>query len=148
MESFRTLRGFIDGHENDESSYFAYSACLRIFAEALDLDAITHEMGIVPTATHRKGDRKGPRSPEYRHDMWTLDSRLPEESPLAAHIDSLWSAIQKPEDYLRGLKTLATVDVFLGYRSNIDNAGLEIPYRSLEMFRCLEIPLGISIIVA
>ncbi|MEO8904126.1 MAG: hypothetical protein ABI488_17425 [Polyangiaceae bacterium] len=46
------------------------------------------------------------------------------------------------------MKTVATVDVFLGYRSNVDTAGVEIPYSSLDMFVRLEIPLGLSIIVA
>jgi hypothetical protein len=46
------------------------------------------------------------------------------------------------------LKELATVDVFLGYRSNVDHAGVEIAHSSLEMFLRLEIPLGLSIIIA
>ncbi len=40
------------------------------------------------------------------------------------------------------------VDVFLGYRSNVDYAGVEVPYTCLEMFTELEIPFGLSIVVA
>ena len=50
-------------------------------------------------------------------------------------------------DYLRALKKTVLVDVFLGYRSNCDHAGIEIPHTSLEMFTELEISFGISIVV-
>jgi hypothetical protein len=148
MESFRTLKGFVEGSETDEPNYFGYSATLRIFGDSLDFDDITLTLGVPPTRSHRKGDRRGPRSPPYKHDMWMLSPGLPEQRPLAEHIDTLWAAIRHSEEYLRRLKTIATVDVFLGYRSNVDTAGVEIPYPSLEMFTRLEIPLGLSIIIA
>jgi hypothetical protein len=148
MESFRTLRGFVEGSETDEPTYFGYSATLRIFGESLDFDQITRTLGIPPTSSHRKGDRRGPRSTPYKHDMWMLSPDLTEEQPLAEHIDALWAAIRHSEEYLRRLKTIATVDVFLGYRSNVDTAGVEVPHTSLEMFVRLEIPLGLSIIIA
>jgi hypothetical protein len=37
--------------------------------------------------------------------------------------------------------------VFLGYRSNCETAGFEVPHTSLEMFTELQIPFGISIVV-
>lgn len=46
------------------------------------------------------------------------------------------------------LKKRAHVDVFLGYRSNIDHAGVEVPHTCLELFTRLEIPFGLSIIIA
>jgi Domain of unknown function (DUF4279) len=148
MESFRTLTGFVEGAEPDKPKYFAYSATLRIFADELDFDGIVRTLGIEPTSSHRKGDRRGPRSPSYKHDMWMLSPDLPEDSALAEHIDALWALIRDHADYLRELKSVATVDVFLGYRSNVDTAGVEIPHTCLEMFIQLEIPLGLSIIVA
>ncbi len=51
------------------------------------------------------------------------------------------------KEYLRSLKNVASVDVFLGYGSNVDTAGVEIPYTSLEMFIELEIPFGLSIVI-
>ena len=148
MKSFRTLRGFIEGREADEPDYFGYSATLRIFGDQLDLDGICCAMGLQPTASHRKGDRRGPRSPPYKHDMWTLSSNVSEECFLAEHIDSLWASVRDRQDYLLQLKKIATVDVFLGYRSNVDIAGFEIPHASLEMFVRLEIPFGVSVIIA
>lgn len=63
------------------------------------------------------------------------------------HIDALWSVLRDKEQYLLQLKRELTVDVFLGYRSNSDTAVIEIPYRSLEMFLKLQVPLGLSIII-
>ena len=148
MGAFRTLRGLVDGTEPDEPNRFAYSATLRIFGEALDFDAIGRALGTDPTSSHRKGDRRGPRSAPYKHDMWMFSPALPEECPLSEHIDALWAAIRHRADYLRELKRVAKVDVFLGYRSNVDTAGVEIPHTSLEMFVQLELPLGLSIIIA
>ena len=72
---------------------------------------------------------------------------IAEDRPLEEHINALWEQIRPARDYLVSLKQFATVDVFLGYRSNIDHAGVQVPHTCLEMFMSLEIPLGISIII-
>ena len=148
MESFRTLRGFTAGTETEEPNRFAYSATLRIFADTLDFEQIARTIGIEPTRVHRKGERQGPRSPPYKHDMWMLSAELPEERPLAEHIEALWALIHDHAACLRELKRVATVNVFLGYRSNVDTAGVEVPHTSLEMFVRLEIPFSLSVIIA
>ena len=51
------------------------------------------------------------------------------------------------EQALKIFKKNLTVDVFLGYQSNCDHAGVEVPYQSLEIFRELRVPFGLSIIV-
>ncbi|MGE0761205.1 MAG: DUF4279 domain-containing protein [Pirellulaceae bacterium] len=73
---------------------------------------------------------------------------MPESEDLEVHINALWSAIRPHRDFIKSLKSQATVDVFLGYRSNCDHAGLSIPHTCLEMFTQLEIPFGVSIIIA
>ena len=146
-KSFHTLRGALTGHEPDEPPYFAYSASLRIFGENLALDDITHQLSLTPTTSHRKGDRRGPRSTPYKHDMLSYTPPVSEEQPLEAHIDALWADIQHATTYLRALKHTATVDIFLGYRSNIDHAGVSVPATSLVMFIELDIPFGLSIII-
>jgi hypothetical protein len=148
-KSFNTLRGFINGEEPDEPIYFAYSATLRIFGDELPLDEITCALGVQPTRTQRKGGRPKPTSKMvYRQDAWRLSSSLPETEPLHRHIDEVWTAVKAHAEYLKELKRRYTVDVFCGYRSNCDHAGIEVPASSLEMFTVLEIPLGISIIIA
>jgi hypothetical protein len=145
---FRTLRGFLAGNEPEEESYFAYSATLRICGQIGNLDEITRNMGLSPTKVHRVGERRGERSPPFEHDLWSYAPSVPKGEPLAKHIDALWAAIRDKKSYLLSLKETLAVNVFLGYRSNCDTAGVEVPHASLEMFTELEIPFGISIIVA
>jgi len=147
-KAYRTLRGFLTGQETDEEPVFHYSARLRIFGEKLDFDEITSHLGVSPTLTHRKGERKGKRSRCYPHDMWGYTPSVDRERPLHEHIDILWENIKHAKDYLLSLKKIAKVDVFLTYSSNVDTAGVEVPYTSLEMFIELEVPFGLSIVVA
>jgi hypothetical protein len=132
---------------NDEKYFFAYSASLRVFGEIQDLDAVSAALGLQPTHVHQKGDRRRVGSP-YDMDMWSYDAPVKESEPLHKHIDALWVKLKPHKHYLLELKKCATVDVFLGYRSNCETAGVEVPYTSLEMFIELEIPFGLSIIVA
>jgi len=147
QERFRTLRGFLDGDEPDEDTYFAYSASLRIFGDIPDIQEITVRLGIEPCHAHIRGERKGTNSPPYQQDMWSYSPALPEDKPLEEHINQLWAEIAPHEDYLQELKKTLTVDVFLGYRSNCDTAGISLPPESLRVFTELGVPFELSIIV-
>ncbi len=147
-ESFRTLRGFVAGHEPDEPSYFAFSATLRIHGVGVPFEQIEQVLGVAPTNTHRKGDRRGPRSREYVEDAWHYQPPLPETEPLSSHIEALWKVVRTAVAYLKELKKQYQVDVFCGYRSNVDTAGFEVPHTCLEMFMALEVPFGVSVIIA
>jgi len=146
-KGYRTLRGALSGEEPDEPIYFAYSATLRIFGTIPDLDELTRQLGVNPTHSHRRGEKRGPKSVGYKHDQWSYEAPVNESEPLHVHIDSLWSVFQERKEFLLQLKQSLSVDVFLGYRTNCDHAGVEVPHRSLEMFRELEIPFGVSIIL-
>jgi hypothetical protein len=145
---FRTLRGFLAGDEPDEDTYFAYLATLRIFGVLPDLQLITQTLGLTPTQALHKGQCLTSRSVPLKHDCWHYTPDIPESEPLEVHIDALWAAIKDRRDFIMGLERTATVDVFLGYRSNCDHAGLQVPHTCLEMFTELEIPFGVSIIIA
>jgi hypothetical protein len=147
-DGFRTLRGALRGEEPDEPICFAYCASLRIFGQDLPFEEISSRLGVEPTHRRRKGERRGHRSPEYREDACRFDSGLPETEPLERHIESLWQIVKPQVDYLKSLKTRYTVDVFCGYRSNCDHAGIEVPHTCLQLFTALEIPFGVSIIIA
>jgi Domain of unknown function (DUF4279) len=144
---FRTLRGYIAGKEREEDNYFAYSATLRISGDTLNMDEISTRLNLKPTHSHRKGEKRDPRAAGYHTDMWSYTVPLHKSVPLYKHIDALWLALKPHKGYLLGLKESVSVDVFLGYRSNCDTAGIEIPHTSVEMFSELKIPFGVSIIV-
>ena len=134
-------------HVSDDALYFAYSASLRIFGNEIDFAEITKNLGVAPTGFHRRGERRGPKFPPYERDAWIYDAPVAESEPLGAHIDALWNTLREKKSYLLQLGPSFTVDVFLGYRSNCDHAGVEVPYQSLEIFRELQVPFGLSIIV-
>src|SRR5262245_32648995 len=56
--------------EEEETSFYWHSASLRIAGQNLDFDEIAQSLGVEPTHVHRKGERRGPKSPEYKQDMW------------------------------------------------------------------------------
>jgi hypothetical protein len=128
---------------DDERFFFAYSATLRVSGDLPDLNAISSALGLQPTHTHKSGDPNYP----YSHDMWSYTPAVDRSEPLHKHIDALWAALKPRKQYLLELKKYATVEVFLGYRSDCETAGIEVPHTSLEMFTELEIPFGLSIIV-
>jgi len=146
-EAFRTLRGFVNGEEPDEANYFCFCAVLRIHGEGVPFEEISQRLGVRPTNQHRKGERRGPRSPAYRDDAWQFQPALPETEPLERHIEALWQVVRPQLEFLRALKQRFQVDVFCGYRSNCDHAGFEVSHRCLELFTALEVPLGVSVIV-
>ncbi len=146
-KGFRTLRGFLAGSEPDEATYFAYSATLRIFGHIPNLEEISGHLGLQPSYTHRKGDKPDPRHSGFQHDMWSYDPPVDKSEKLEKHIYALWAKLKPHKRYLLGLKKSLAVDVFLGYRTNCDHAGIEVPHTSLEMFEELEIPFGVSIII-
>ena len=135
------------GAESSDEKYFAYSATLRVYGAISDFDTISAALGFQPTHVHRKGDRELSGRP-YPTDMWSYDAPVEESEPLHKHIDALWAKLKPHKQYLLELKKRATVDVFLGYRSNCVTAGVEVPHTSLELFTELEVPFGLSIIIA
>jgi hypothetical protein len=145
---FRTLRGFLNGEEPDEASYFRFSATLRIHGEGVPFEEIAGRLGVEPTHLHRKGESRGPRSPVWRDDAWQFQASMPETEPLERHIEELWQVVQPHVEYLKGLKRRLKIDVFCGYRSNCDHAGFEVSHNCLELFTALEVPFGVSVIVA
>jgi len=133
---------------NSEEVYFKYSVRLRIFSESgLNFKDIENNLSIIPNYTHRKGDRRTPKSPEYKHDMWSYKLCLDKTEPLENYLYKLWSEIKPHKEYILNLKNNATVDIFCGYRSNSDTAGIQVAHQSLEIFRELEIDFGLSIII-
>jgi len=131
--------------EEGEPSYFAYSATLRIHGMDLPLDEIEQRLGVKASHQHRRGEQGRPNARPYRSDAWHLTAATPEESELTEHLRELWRQVEPHVEYLRSLD--ASIDVFCGYRSNNGAAGFEVQPDALEIFRALDIPFGLSVIV-
>lgn len=129
-----------------EDPEFYFSATLRIAGEIESLDEITSRLSLRPTHSHRRGDRRGLRSPPYKDDLWSYSPPVDEHEPLERHISALWDAIRPNATYLKELKRTLKVDVFCGFRTNCRIAGFEVEHQHLRMFAELEIPFAVSII--
>jgi len=145
---FNPLRDTSPVHDVDDvTPTFRYSAMLRILGESLDFEEIERRLCLAPAETRRKGDRSRPSAKTVcLHDMWMYTVPVSEGRRLTEHIDALWRAIQGSKEYLIALKEHATVDVFLGYRSDWIDGTVTVPSESLEMFNELGIPFMLSIV--
>src|SRR5438094_7740375 len=91
--------GYWEGDEQEvlygpEQPYFGFIATLRIWGDIPDLDDISRRLGLTPTHAHRKGERRGPRSPGYEHDHWSYTAPVDEKRPLEEHILALWESVR------------------------------------------------------
>lgn len=133
--------------DTDYELYFAHQATLQIFGRDLDFSEISRELGLKPTRTVRRGDRSGLGRP-YPRDGWFYQAPVAEEEGLGHHIDSLRHAVVGRVSYLKALKSHCEVRIFLGYRTNCETGGLEVPAESLRLFEELDVPFELSVIVA
>ena len=131
-----------------DAPYFSYSATLRIYGHISDLDAVSRELQITPTHTHRRGDARRIGARPYSQDMWSYE--VPEDAtkPLSAHLRLLRARLIGKLACLKSYRENgATVDIFCGYRTNCDHAGFEVEPDALQIFVELEIPLNVSVII-
>ncbi len=63
------------------------------------------------------------------------------------HIDELWRLLEPHSDYLKRLKSKASVAIHLGYLTSVESAGVSIPHSSLSIFLALELDLELHITV-
>jgi hypothetical protein len=145
---YQTQRGFVTADDPEVPVYFAFSATFRIFGTIPNLNEVSQNLSLVPTHVHRRGWLRHPSSRPSQQDMWMYEAPVKESEPLHEHIDALWEAVRDRKQYLLDLKRTVTVDVFCGYRSNSNTAGVEVPYQSLQIFQELQVPFGLSIIIA
>jgi len=128
--------------EADEPVYFyEFTATLRISGDNLDFDEISQTLGLTPTHTYQKGERRN-------NDMWSYTAPVAREPPLEEHIMALWDSVRPHIPYLRDLKRKFHLDIFCSYRSNSATAGFQVSPRCLRLFSELEVPFGVSVIIS
>lgn len=130
---------------DDEPSYFAYSATLRIHGTGLPFEEIAKVLGVLPSHTRRAGERRRPASRPYQDDAWHFTAPVPEEMELTEHLRRLWQVVEPHVHYLTHLD--AQIDVFCGYRSNDGIAGFAVEPDALRIFTALNVPFGVSVII-
>jgi hypothetical protein len=146
MKKLVTLRDFliVDNPKlkGKEPDYYArFRATLRIAGEGLDFEEISRTLGLKATRTHRKGGKR-------KVDMWLYNAPVDRTRPLDEHIMAIWEAARPQMAYLRQLKKRFKVDLFCGYQSNSCTGGFNVDHRCLGLFAELDIPFGVSVIIA
>ena len=124
---------------------FSAGAALRIWGKLLDLEAITRELGLNPTYTHRQGeaDRRGHI---YPHEMWSLSSPVGSDQELELHFVWLAERILPHKEYILSLKQAAKVDIYCYKNCYTEQASLTLSSRVLKLFVELDFELGVSLI--
>jgi hypothetical protein len=145
MKTYTRLRDFLENGQPNVPLTFEYKASFRIFGHELPIEEIERTLPVFPVYKHRRGEIHG--SSIYKDDMWRLDSPLSEHRPIGEHLDWLWLQLKPHKPFLLKLKQNHKIDVFVGYESNCDMAGVEIPIESMSIYYELAIPFGLSIIV-
>jgi len=75
------------GHVFRTRASFSIGASLTMPPGALpDPQFVTDKLGIVPSSSHKAGERLSPRSTGFKHGQWSLTSPLPRDSQLESHL--------------------------------------------------------------
>lgn len=117
-----------------------------IYGKDLDFTAISRELGVQPSDTHRIGDRLGSGKP-FPHDMWLLSSPLPRSRPLDSHLDWLSQLLLPHCEYIRSLKREARLMITCWVQAFADGFDFKISPAALRIFVELDLPWGISALI-
>src|SRR4051812_32207312 len=117
---------------DDDQSYIAYRATLRIHGINLPVEEIKATLDVQPTHQHMAGERPRASARPYSDDAWHFTAPVAREAELTEHLRCLWHTVEPHVHYLTNLD--ATVDVFCGYRSNDGTAGFAVEPDALQIF--------------
>jgi hypothetical protein len=128
-----------------EREQFAAGAAFRVYGTGLDIDNITHELGITPDHRHREGELDPGRRP-YPHDMWSLSSPLAKDRDLDLHLVWLGERLLNRKNYILSLRRDFTVDIYCWKNCFSEQSGLTLPTNVLRIFIELNLDLGVSLL--
>ncbi len=100
---------------------------LALYSEDLDPDEVSRTLGVQPTSAHRRGERKGPRSPAYRKGAWWLTEEGHEAEHVAPVIERLLRQLPEAPAVWSQLRTQHDVQIRFGLHMSGWNKGLVIP---------------------
>jgi hypothetical protein len=132
---------------NNETTYHAHSAVFRVLDAPEAHKEIERRTGIQPTHCHKAGDIRL-KDKRWENTIWTLKSPLPESESLSVHLRWLWEALAPHQEYFRTLKESGVkMDLFCGFRSNVDTGGFSIEPDALKVATELGLTLEVSVII-
>jgi hypothetical protein len=119
-------------------------ASLRIMGD-LDLGALTRDIGLTPTYSHKKGNT-GPIQTVFETDMWRIETPIDRSLPLEKHLIWFVEQFEKRYEILRKLAHRHQVDIFCSVTTG-EQSGLSLSPRALSIFHDLQIGMEVSLIL-
>jgi hypothetical protein len=118
---------------------------LALYCEDLDPDEVSRALGVQPTSAHRRGERKGPRSPAYRKGAWLLTEEGHEAEHVAPVIERLLRQLPEAPAVWNELRTQHDVQLRFGLHMSGWNKGLVIPRELVDRMASIGATLDFDI---
>jgi hypothetical protein len=104
---------------------------LALYSEELEPEEISRALGVQPTHAHRRGERRGPRSPPARTGAWFLTEHGRDAEPAEAIIDRVLKQLPEDPAVWRHLRTRHDIQFRFGLHMTGWNKGLSIPLKQV-----------------
>jgi hypothetical protein len=114
---------------------------LAVYGDDLDPDAVTALFGCSPTSAHRRGDRKGPRSPPYRRGAWLLEWRGTASAEPESLTRTLLDKLPVGDAFWTKVHAAYDVQLWFGLFLRASNRGFDLSPEILARVARLKLPL-------
>ena len=104
---------------------------LALYSEELEPEEVSRALGVQPTHAHRRGERRGSRSPPSRTGAWFLEEHGRDAEPAEAIIDRLLKQLPEDPAVWRDLSTRHDIQFRFGLHMTGWNKGLSIPLKQV-----------------
>lgn len=121
------------------------SVAFGVYGVGIDLEAITHHLGISPTCIHRIGDPDMLGEP-FPHDAWLVESPFSRSEPLDVHLKWLAGQLIPHREYIQSLKASAKLRIYCNHIDENDQCGFSVSPEALTVFTVLDLPMEISVL--
>jgi hypothetical protein len=125
-------------------------ASLSIYGEDLEPNEITRILGLAPTHGHRRGDRRGPKSPPATMGFWGygVDSKAPDEAagdPADLVLGRLLDRLPSDPALWARLVQQYRVRIFFCIGFEGYNQGFGLSARNIQRAAALGVPLDFDL---
>lgn len=124
-------------------------ASFIVEGKSLDLEAITSNLELSPSHTHRAGDPifKNRNDKLYEQDMWSLHSPLAKHESLDTHIKWLARQLKPHHASIKKLMQASEVYIYCSYTFHNFESNFSLSPEALSIFTDLGIAMETSLLV-
>ncbi len=114
-----------------------------ISGSELDPSKVSQVLDLVPDYSHLKGEQpKDPRRSAYKQGLWGLRSKLSNEEPLSAHLESLLATLESKQEQILKLSEENAVDFYCSLHSQ---NGFELSPHLMRRIANLGATFGVTV---